>query len=63
MLDDLTLIMLFVVNLISHWVHFYSIKYMYYDPHIIRFFAYLSLFTFFMLLLVLSDNLIVLFCG
>lgn len=62
-LDPLTSVMLIVVTTISSIVHFYSIGYMHDDPHIPRFMAYLSLFTFFMLMLVTSDNLIQLFFG
>jgi NADH:ubiquinone oxidoreductase subunit 5 (subunit L)/multisubunit Na+/H+ antiporter MnhA subunit len=55
--------MLVVVNLISFLVHLYSIKYMNEDPHVSRFMSYLSLFTFFMLLLITADNYIQLFLG
>ena len=50
--DPLTSVMLVVVSLISAIIHFYSIGYMSHDPHKPRFMAYLSLFTFFMLILV-----------
>ena len=62
-IDDLTIIMLIVVNFISFLVHLYSTKYMDNDPHIARFMSYLSLFTFFMLLLITADNYIQLFLG
>jgi NADH-quinone oxidoreductase subunit L len=62
-IDGLTAVMLVVVTTISALVHVYSIGYMAEDPHRPRFFAYLSLFTFFMLALVTSDNLIQLFFG
>ncbi len=62
-LDSLSLIMLLVVTSISAAVHVYSIAYMHHDRSITRFMAYLSLFTFFMLALVTSDNLIQLFFG
>jgi len=62
-IDTLTVIMLVVVNSVSALVHIYSIGYMHSDPHRPRFFAYLSLFTFAMLLLVTSDNLIQMFVG
>ena len=52
-----------VVNTVSALVHIYSIGYMHHDPHRPRFFAYLSLFTFAMLMLVTSDNLVQLFFG
>lgn len=61
--DSLTVTMLIVVTVVSTLVHIYSIEYMYHDPHIPRFFSYLSLFTFFMLILVTSNNLIQLFVG
>ena len=55
--------MLLVVNTVSALVHIYSIFYMDNDPHFTRFMAYLSLFTFFMLILVSADNFIQLFLG
>src|SRR6201999_2155622 len=61
--DTLTAIMLVVVNTVSSLVHLYSIGYMDEDPYRPRFFAYLSLFTFAMLMLVTSDNLVQLFFG
>ena len=61
--DTLTVVMLIVVTLVSSCVHIYSIGYMAHDPHKPRFQAYLSLFTFAMLTLVTSDNLIQLFFG
>ncbi|CUW44270.1 NADH dehydrogenase subunit N [Brucella vulpis] len=61
--DTLTGVMLLVVNSVSALVHIYSIGYMHHDPHRPRFFAYLSLFTFAMLMLVTSDNLIQMFFG
>jgi NADH-quinone oxidoreductase subunit L len=61
--DTLTAVMLVVVTTISALVHLYSIGYMEEDPHQPRFFAYLSLFTFAMLMLVTSDNLVQLFFG
>ena len=62
-IDNLTLIMLLVVNIISALVHLYSNDYMEHDPHLSRFLTYLSLFTFFMLILVVGDNLVILFLG
>jgi NADH-quinone oxidoreductase subunit L len=62
-IDTLTAVMLVVVNTVSALVHIYSIGYMHHDPHRPRFFAYLSLFTFAMLMLVTSDNLIQMFFG
>ncbi|WP_029057157.1 NADH-quinone oxidoreductase subunit L [Stappia stellulata] len=61
--DTLTAVMLVVVNSVSALVHVYSIGYMHDDPHRPRFFAYLSLFTFAMLMLVTSDNLLQMFFG
>jgi NADH-quinone oxidoreductase subunit L len=61
--DSLTAVMLVVVTTISAFVHLYSIGYMADDPHRPRFFSYLSLFTFAMLMLVTSDNLAQLFFG
>jgi len=55
--------MLVVVNLISFLVHLYSVDYMAHDPNLGRFMSYLSLFTFFMLILITGDNFIVLFLG
>lgn len=61
--DVLTAVMLVVVTWVSVVVHLYSIGYMHDDEHTPRFFAYLSLFTFFMLMLVTADNLLQLFLG
>jgi NADH-quinone oxidoreductase subunit L len=61
--DTLTAVMLVVVNTVSSLVHLYSIGYMDEDPYRPRFFAYLSLFTFAMLVLVTADNLVQLFFG
>ena len=62
-IDTLTAVMLVVVGTISALVHLYSIGYMEEDPYRPRFFAYLSLFTFSMLMLVTADNLVQLFFG
>src|SRR5919108_2485989 len=62
-IDTLTVVMLVVVNTVSSLVHIYSIGYMHHDPDRPRFFAYLSLFTFAMLMLVTADNLAQLFFG
>ena len=51
--------MLVLVSIVSSLVIIYSIEYMSEDPHVARFVAYLSLFTFFMLILVSSNNLLV----
>ncbi len=63
LIDPLTAVMLVVVTSVSSLVHLYSISYMEEDPHQPRFFAYLSLFTFAMLMLVTSDNLVQMFFG
>jgi NADH-quinone oxidoreductase subunit L len=63
LIDPLTAVMLVVVTSVSSLVHLYSIDYMAEDPHRPRFFAYLSLFTFAMLMLVTSDNLVQMFFG
>ena len=62
-IDTLTSVMLVVVNTISAFVHLYSIGYMEEDPYRPRFFGYLSIFTFFMLMLVTADNLVQLYFG
>ena len=62
-IDSLSTVMLVVVTSVSSLVHVYSIGYMSHDPHKPRFMAYLSLFTFAMLMLVTSDNFIQLFFG
>ena len=61
--DTLTAVMLVVVNTVSALVHIYSLGYMSHDEHQPRFFAYLSLFTFAMLMLVTADNLVQMFFG
>jgi NADH:ubiquinone oxidoreductase subunit 5 (subunit L)/multisubunit Na+/H+ antiporter MnhA subunit len=61
--DSLTAVMLIVVTSISTLVHIYSTEYMKGDPHVPRFMSYLSLFTFFMLVLVSADNILQLFIG
>ncbi|MGD1935859.1 MAG: NADH-quinone oxidoreductase subunit L [Candidatus Phaeomarinobacter sp.] len=62
-IDTLTVVMLVVVTSVSSLVHVYSIGYMSHDPHRARFFAYLSFFTFAMLMLVTADNFVQLFFG
>ena len=61
--DTLTVVMLVVVNTVSAVVHIYSIGYMHHDKSRQRFFSYLSLFTFAMLMLVTSNNFMQLFFG
>ncbi len=63
LVDQLTAVMLIVVTTVSSVVHWYSIGYMSHDDSKPRFFAYLSLFTFFMLMLVTADNLVQMFFG
>jgi len=63
MFDSLTVTMCLVVTSISALVHIYSTGYMSHDPHQPRFMSYLSLFTFFMLMLITSDNFLQLFLG
>ena len=62
-IDTLTAVMLVVVTTVSSLVHLYSIGYMDEDPYRPRFFGYLSMFTFAMLMLVTADNLVQLFFG
>lgn len=61
--DSLTCVMLVVVTFISSLVHLYSTEYMENDPHLPRFMSYLSLFTFFMLILVTANNFLQMFVG
>jgi len=62
-IDQISISMVMIVNIISLLVHVYSTSYMSGDPHTIRFMGYLSLFTFFMLILVTSQNYLQLFIG
>ena len=62
-IDTLSAVMLLVVSNISALIHIYSIGYMSHDKSIPRFFSYLSLFTFFMLMLVTADNFLQMFFG
>jgi NADH-ubiquinone oxidoreductase chain 5 len=61
--DQLTILMLLVVLLISTFVHIFTNGYMSHDPYIVRFYAFLGFFTFFMIVLVTSDNFLQLFVG
>jgi NADH-ubiquinone oxidoreductase chain 5 len=61
--DSLTVVMCCVVTFVSFIVHLYSTEYMAHDPHLPRFMSYLSLFTFFMLILVTADNFVQMFVG
>jgi proton-translocating NADH-quinone oxidoreductase chain L len=61
--DTLTMVMLTVVTSVSTLIHLYSFKYMIKDPHLSRFMSFLSLFTFFMIILITGDNFIQMFVG
>ena len=61
--DQLTAVMLMVVTTLSTLIHIYSIGYMHGDKGFARFFAYLELFTFFMLVLVMANNFLLMFVG
>ena len=63
LIDPLTAVMLIVVTFVSLMVHIYTIGYMAEDPGYQRFFSYISLFTFSMLMLVMSNNFVQLFFG
>src|SRR4029453_421633 len=63
LIDSLTALMIVVVNVVSLMVHIYTVGYMADDPGYQRFFAYISLFTFSMLMLVMSNNFLQLFFG
>src|SRR5258708_24915282 len=62
-LDQLSLVMLLVVTGVGFLIHIYSFRYMWDDPSYYRFFAYLNLFMFFMLTLVLANNYLLMFIG
>jgi NADH-quinone oxidoreductase subunit L len=62
-IDALSVVMMCVVTIVSSCVHLYSVGYMSHDAHKARFMSYLSLFSFAMLMLVTSDNLVQLFFG
>jgi proton-translocating NADH-quinone oxidoreductase chain L len=61
--DSLTSVMLVIITFISSLVHLYSTEYMENDPHLPRFMSYLSLFTFFMIILVTANNFLQMFVG
>jgi NADH-ubiquinone oxidoreductase chain 5 len=63
LLDSLSVSMLIPVLWVSTAVHCYAVGYMEGDPHVQRFFSYLSLFTFFMLILVCGENFLIVFVG
>jgi len=62
-MDPLSTIMVLVITGVSFCVHYYSVEYMGLDPHFTRFMSFLNLFTFFMLMMVLSGNMAQLFLG
>ena len=62
-IDQLTAVMLLVVTTLSSLIHIYSVGYMHGDKGYARFFAYLNLFTFFMLVLVMANNFLLMFVG
>ena len=62
-LDQLSLVMLLVVTGVGFLIHIYSVGYMWEDPSYYRFFSYLNLFMFFMLMLVLANNYLLMFIG
>ncbi len=62
-IDQLTAVMLMVVTTLSTLIHIYSVGYMHGDKGYARFFAYLELFTFFMLVLVMANNFLLMFVG
>jgi len=62
-IDQLTAVMLLVVTTLSSLIHIYSVGYMHGDKGYPRFFAYLALFTFFMLVLVMANNFLLMFVG
>jgi NADH-quinone oxidoreductase subunit L len=63
LVDHLSALMMVVVTFVSFWVHVYTVGYMHDDPGYQRFFSYISLFTFSMLMLVMSNNFMQLFFG
>src|SRR4030088_3840423 len=62
-LDQLSLVMLLVVTGVGFLIHIYSVGYMWTEPGYYRFFAYLNLFMFFMLTLILANNYLLMFIG
>ena len=63
LIDPLSVLMMLIITGVGGLIHLYSVGYMASDPHYQRFFTYLNLFVFFMLLLVMGNNLLVLFVG
>jgi len=62
-IDQLTLVMMFVVTFVGFWIHVFAVGYMHGDPGFYRFFSYLNLFMFMMLLLVMGSNFMIMFIG
>ncbi|HUK91457.1 MAG TPA: NADH-quinone oxidoreductase subunit L, partial [Blastocatellia bacterium] len=62
-IDQLSLLMMFVVTFVGFWIHVFSIGYMHGDKGFYRFFSYLNLFMFMMLVLVMSSNFLIMFIG
>jgi NADH-quinone oxidoreductase subunit L len=62
-LDQLSLVMLLIVTGVGFLIHIYSVGYMWEDPSYYRFFSYLNLFMFFMLMLILASNYLMMFIG
>src|SRR5271166_3999553 len=63
LVDPISAIMIMIITGVGSLIHLYSVGYMSHDPKPAKFFAYLNLFLFNMLILVLGDNLLVLFVG
>ena len=61
--DSINVVIIIIVTTVSSLVHLYTTSYMKYDPHIVRFLVYLTIFTFFMIFLVSSSNLVQMFIG
>jgi NADH-quinone oxidoreductase subunit L len=62
-IDQLTLVMMFIVTFVGFWIHVFATGYMKGDPGFYRFFSYLNLFMFMMLLLVMGSNFMIMFIG
>ena len=62
-IDQLSLVMMFIVTFVGFWIHVFAVGYMHGDKGFYRFFAYLNLFMFMMLLLVMGSNFMIMFIG
>ena len=62
-IDQLSLVMMFIVTFVGFWIHVFATGYMRGDPGYYRFFSYLNLFMFMMLLLVMGSNFMIMFIG